>query len=207
MRRDAQVLQIQWDLERLQETLQDMSRAASVRPQDRIQPLRDAALAEDQLRDVMLQLQSMRTAQTANRQLTDLLNLAEQLAVEQQDFQLKLRQTFGSGEADEKVAAQMAQAQAAMEREYLQLQTMLQDSINSLSGSQPDAAKQLRDALGQAQQNDIEQRMRQSEQYLRQGMGAYSVIREAPVTQALIQLRQMLEGIQQRLRLAPGQSQ
>ena len=101
----------------------------------------------------------------------------------------------------------MAQAQSSIQEQYLQLQKQLQDSINSLNTTQPAAAKQLRDALGQAQQNGVEQRMDQSEQLIRQGMGQYSVMREAPITQAMTQLRQILEGIQQTLRLAPGQAQ
>jgi hypothetical protein len=58
-------------------------------------------------------------------------------------------------------------------------------------------AKQLRDAAGHAQQNEIENRMQQSEQMIRQGMGSYAVMREAPVTQGLNQLKDDLKNAQQ----------
>jgi hypothetical protein len=66
-----------------------------------------------------------------------------------------------------------------------------------MTGSQPDVAKQLRDAAGHAQQNEIENRMQQSEQLIRQGMGSYAVMREAPVTQGLNQLKDDLKNAQQ----------
>ena len=85
LRREAQVIQVQRELQRLQETLHDMSREVSPRS-DHSQSVADVEVAQDQLQDVMRQLQSMRIAQIADRQMSDLLNLAERLVGEQQRF-------------------------------------------------------------------------------------------------------------------------
>ncbi len=135
--------------------------------------------------------------QQASGQMGDLANKADRLAGQQQDFEQQMRKDFGSGDADEKTAQQMANQQQAMRENYSQLLKDIQQATRSMTGSQPDVAKQLRDASGRAQQNDLEQRMQQAEQYIRQGMGQYAVLRDAMVTQGLNQLKDDLKKAQQ----------
>jgi hypothetical protein len=141
-------------------------------------------------------VQNMQKQQVGSK-IGDLANKAEKLAGQQQDFEQQMRKNFGVADADEKTAAQMANQRAAMREEYSQIQKDLQQATRAVTGSQPDVAKQLRDAAGRAQQNEIEQRMQLSENYLRQGMGQFAVMREAPVTQGLNQLRDDLKNAQQ----------
>ena len=84
-----------------------------------------------------------------------------------------------------------------MREEYAQLQKDMQQATRAMTSTQPDVAKQLRDAAGHAQQNEIENRMQQSESLIRQGMGSFAVMREAPVTQGLNQLKDDLKNAQQ----------
>jgi hypothetical protein len=63
-------------------------------------------------------------------------------------------------------------------------------------------AKQLRDAAGSAQQNEIANRMQQSEELIRQGMGSYALMRQAPITQGLNTLKDDLKNAQQALTTA-----
>jgi uncharacterized protein involved in exopolysaccharide biosynthesis len=70
----------------------------------------------------------------------------------------------------------------------------MQQAARGMQNTQPDAAKKLRDAIGDLQQNELESRMRWTVDALNKGMGSYAVMREAPVTMALNQLKESLQG-------------
>ena len=61
----------------------------------------------------------------------------------------------------------------------------MQAVSRDMSASQPDVSKQLRDAMGKSQQDEIGNKMDFTEQALRAGMPSYAVMREAPVTRDL----------------------
>ena len=74
-----------------------------------------------------------------------------------------------------------------------QLEHGMQQAARGMQNTQPDAAKKLRDAIGELQQNELESRMRWTVDALNKGIGSYAVMREAPVTQALNQLKESLQ--------------
>ena len=65
-----------------------------------------------------------------------------------------------------------------------------------MQNTQPDTAKKLRDAIGEMQQNELESRMRWTAEALPKGLGSYAVMREAPVTRQLEELRDKLSEAQ-----------
>jgi hypothetical protein len=73
----------------------------------------------------------------------------------------------------------------------------MQNTARSLTGTQPEASKKLRDAIGNLQQEEIKTRMQASADMLRRGMGAYAIMREAPITQGLNQLKDDVRNAQQ----------
>ena len=192
----GQANQLEQAIRQLEQAERDMSNAASGRQQSTAQSAADAQTAAEKMRQANQTLQNM-VKQQAGNQMGDLANKADKLAGQQQDFEQQMRKDFGAGEADQKTADKMANEDAAMREQYAQLLKDMQQATRTMTGSQPDVAKQLRDASGRAQQNEIDQRMQQNEQFIRQGMGQMAVMREAPVTMGLNQLRDDLKNAQQ----------
>jgi beta-lactamase regulating signal transducer with metallopeptidase domain len=190
LRREAEQLQRQME-QQLSQPLAQLQNANRVQ-QDNFQAAAVSAASE--------RLRALLDAREALKQRSLILPLtwkAEQLANAQQEFEQQLRKTFGNGDAEQKAAEQMAGQQAEMIEDYEQLQKAIGDAIGQMNDNQPELAKQLHGALGQAQQNKIEDEMRICEYYLRKGAGPAATLREAPITQAMDQLRDALKNAQQ----------
>ena len=86
----------------------------------------------------------------------------------------------------------MAQEKAREIDDLHQLEHAMQQTARNLQDTQPDAAKKLRDAIGQMQQDELESRMRWTADALNKGLGSYAVMREAPVTKGLNDLKDQL---------------
>lgn len=198
-------LQALAQLQKAERDLSDSGKAVAIQ-QDNFQAAADAQIAageaSDRMRAAMNALEAMRQRLI----LTGLVKEAEQLAEQQQEFDLQLQKDFGKGNGDQKAAEQMAGQQAEMIGEYEQLQKAIQDAISQMSGKQPDVAKQLSDALGQALQNEIDKSMQVSEFYLRKGAVQAAILREAHLTRALNQLIDTLKNARQVPIQAPGPS-
>ena len=91
----------------------------------------------------------MRNQQNGS-QMSDMANKAEQLAGHQQDFEQRMRRNFGQGQENPQVAQQMADEKKQMREQYEQLQKEMQQTSRSLTATQPDTAKKLRDAWARA---------------------------------------------------------
>ncbi len=65
----------------------------------------------------------------------------------------------------------------------------MQQAARDVAGTQPGVSKDLRDAMGKSQQAEVGTRMEWTMEALRRGLGQYAIMREAPVTQALNELR------------------
>ena len=137
----------------------------------------------------------MRNQQNGS-EMADMANKAEQLAGQQQDFEQRLRRNFGQGQDNPQTAQQMADEKKQMHAAYDQLQKEMQQASRNLAGAQPDVSKKLRDAMGKSQQDEVGTRMDLTEQFLRQGMGQYAVMREAPVTRSLNELKDDLKKLE-----------
>jgi len=140
-------------------------------------------------------LQSVRKQQSGS-ELADLANKAEQMAAQQQDFEQRLRRNFGQAQGSQQTAQQMADEKQKQLDAYNQLQKQMQQAARNTAGTQPGVSKDLRDAIGKSQQAEIGTKMEFTEEALRRGLGQYAVMREAPVTQALNDLRDQLKKVE-----------
>jgi hypothetical protein len=188
-------------IKQLAQAEQDMSNAASARQpgqqgqQSGTQAQTEAQRAAEGLKQAGQTLQSMRKQQNGS-ELGDLANKAEQLAGQQQDFEQRLRRNFGQGQSNQPTAQQMADEKQRMLDEYNQLTKQMQQTARDVAGTQPAVSKDLRDALGRSQQEEIGTRMEFTEEALRRGYGQMAVMREAPVTQALNELKEQMKKLE-----------
>ncbi len=132
-------------------------------------------------------------------QMGDVMDQARRLSERQKSFDERLRHNFADGAAGNRSEKQNEQLSAAMGDEKKreiddlhQLEHTLQQAARGMQNTQPEAAKKLRDAIGEMQQNELESRMRWTVDALKKGLGSYAVMREAPVTQELDALKDKL---------------
>ncbi len=190
--------QLQQAIERLEQAARDMrqnggaprSDAEARRAAERLQQARDA-------------LAGLRREQ-AGREVDEAARQAEQIAAAQRDFDTRLRRSVGSptlergrpATGDRQAAERMAEEKQRLGDQVQQLERAMQQAARALQGNQPDAARKLRDALGDMQQKEIGMRMRWAAEMLRRGYGSYAAAREATVTQDLDELRDQLRDVQ-----------
>src|ERR1700682_131852 len=105
----------------------------------------------------------MRQQQTGD-QMQQITQEAERLAQQQESFDQRMKKTFGSGQnADQnkqQISGQMAGEKDKMAEDYAKLEKDMQQAARGLSGTQPDASRKLRDAMGELQQEGIGNRMK-----------------------------------------------
>jgi hypothetical protein len=159
-----------------------------------------AERAADQLNRAQSAISQMRQKQTGT-EMGGVMDQARKLAERQQSFDERLRKNFGGGAAGDRSEEQNKQLSSQMSQEKQreiddlhQLEHGMQQAARGMQNTQPDAARKLRDAIGDLQQNELESRMRWTVDALNKGMGSYAVMREAPVTMALNQLKESLQG-------------
>lgn len=172
---------IEQALERLAQAAREMSRPGG--QQEAAERLRQA-------RELLGGLER----QQAGERIADLAHRGERLAAEQRDFAERLRQRFGSRDARGtwEEAARMADEKQRMASDLEALQRDLEESVRAMAGSQRAAASRLREALGDLQRMELATRMRYNAELIRRGWGAAAIMREAPVTAGLEQVRDQL---------------
>jgi hypothetical protein len=197
--------QLDQALNRLTEATRDMSQAASQQQngqsgqqgqqsQTQAQAQASARKAAENLQQARDMMAGMRQQQ-AGDQMQSIAQSAEQLAAQQHDFEQRMRKNFG-GEANSEdpqakrqISQQMASEKEKMGEDYQRIERDMQSAARSLAGTQPEASRKLRDAVGNLQQEEIKTRMTNTANSLRRGMGNYAIMSEAPVTQGLDQLK------------------
>src|SRR5712692_6981922 len=92
--------------------------------------------------------------------------------------------------------SQMAGEKEQMADQLKQLEKQMGDAARSLAGAQNPVSSKLRDALSEAQQSELELRMRKGAEWIRQGQGMYTWVRESTVTMGLDHLRDQLQQAQ-----------
>ena len=172
-------------LERLAQATRDMSRPGGQQ---------DAA---ERLRQARELLGGLERQQSGDR-LAEMARRSEELAARQRDFAERLRRQFGSRDAPgtREDAVRMADEKQRMAEALESLQRDLEESARALAGSQRAAAARLREALGDLQRMELAMRMRYNAEIIRRGWAAAAVMREAPVTAGLEQLREQLREAQ-----------
>jgi len=82
----------------------------------------------------------------------------------------------------------MAKEKEAMQRDWQTLEQRMRETARSLDSSRKDASTKLREALGEAQQNELGVRLKLGAEWMRKGLAPYIGSREKAVTQILDQL-------------------
>jgi hypothetical protein len=157
-----------------------------------------AQRAAEELNRAESSMSQMRHQQNGS-EMGDVLDQARKLADKQKSFDERLRHNFAGGASgnrsdkqNEQLSAQMSDEKRREIDDLHQLEHTLQQAARGMQNTQPDAAKKLRDAIGEMQQNELESRMRWTMEALNKGLGSYAVMREAPVTRELDDLKDKL---------------
>jgi len=193
--------QLQRAIKDLSDAEQSMSNSASARQpgqqgqQGGNQAQSEAQRAADRLKQSAQSLQAVRKQQNGS-EIGDLANQAAQLAGQQQDFEQRLRRSFGQGQNNQQLSQQMAEEKQKMLDAYNNLQKGMQQAARDVSSTQPGISKELRDAMGRAQEAELGTRMEYTQEALRRNMGQYAVLQEAPVTKELNALRDQLKKLE-----------
>jgi hypothetical protein len=137
--------------------------------------------------------------QNAAQQMEDMAQKANQLAEHQTDYQNRMRQMFAEGAQpgqSQRQNSQMAGEKEQMADQLKQLEKQMGDTAQSLAGAKNPVSTKLREALSEAQQNELELRMRKGAEWIRQGQGMSTWMRESTVTMGLDHLRDQLQQAQ-----------
>jgi hypothetical protein len=194
--------QLQRAIEQLSQAQRDMRQSTSTQSEA------DARRAAERLQQARDLLQSLRQQQAAGS-VDDLARKAQDLARRQQEFNNQMRQTFGvpgqqTGQgASARQAEALARQKEQMASDFQKLESEMGRAARDNAGTNRDLAGKLRNALGAVQQDEINNKMRLTADYLRHGMGGMMVMREATTTQALNNLRDQLQQIQRSMAQGP----
>jgi hypothetical protein len=189
--------QLQRAIEQLRQAQQDMRQSAWTQKEA------DSQRAAERLKEARDLLAGLRQQQAAGS-VDDLARQAEALANHQQESNAKMRHAFGSGQEPEpgatrEQAEQLAREKEQLAGEYQRLEQEMGNTIRDTLATNRQLSSKLRETLGQVQQNEINNRLRLSADFLRRGNGAVATLRDAGTTQALNNLRDQLREIQKAL--------
>ncbi|MBV9082595.1 MAG: hypothetical protein JOZ62_07970 [Acidobacteriaceae bacterium] len=95
---------------------------------------------------------------------------------------------------------QLAAESEKLAHEVEQLERQMQQQAADMAGQQPDASKKLRNALSDAEQQELALRMQKNADWLRQGYGEQTWPMEDSISAGLQQLSRQLQDAQQGLR-------
>ena len=114
----------------------------------------------------------------------------------------KMRKAFGTpgqqqGQgANRQQTEELAREKEQIANDYQRLESAMGSAARDMQGSNPHVSSKLREALGQVQQNELNNRLRWAADHLRRGDGAVATMRDAVTTQALNTLRDQMHEIQ-----------
>ncbi len=191
----------------------------------------DQQRAADQLNQASAQLGNS-AKQQAGDQVAQMTRQAGELAQQQREFANRLRKQIGSRNLDamgsqelpyrrrpwwfggaqgEEPAPKPTAEEQRLAREKLgmaqslkNLENQMQQSAQALNDSKPGAAKQLRQALSDAQGDELEMRMRKHAEWIEKGRAASVWMSENLVTNGIDRLHEQLQSAQQAMN-QPGQ--
>jgi hypothetical protein len=189
---------LQQALDRLARATEDMRQAENQQGGNSDQSNAGQQRASQRLQEAHDILNGMQR-QNASQQLDDMAQKAGQLAQHQSDFQNRLRQSFAGGNQpgeSQQQAARMATEKEQMADQLKRLEQQMGETARSLAGAQNPVSSKLRDALSEAEQNEIEMRMRRAAEWIRQGQGMQTWVRESSVTMGLNRLHDQLQQAQ-----------
>ncbi|MBI5280387.1 MAG: hypothetical protein HY858_01805 [Candidatus Solibacter usitatus] len=193
--------------QQLERALEDMRRAQSQSTQGASENARRAA---ERIEEAGRDLRGMRRQQSGER-LDEIARRAAELADKQKRFEQQLNQAYPPNSQPRAAGAQaeaMAKEKEAMQRDWQTLEQRMRETARSLESSRKGAASKLREALGEAQQNELGVRLKLGAEWMRRGLAPYIGSREKAVTQILDQLnRQANQAREMAGQGDPGQQQ
>jgi hypothetical protein len=187
--------QLQRAIEQLRQAQQDMRQSTST------QSDADSRRAAERLKEARDLLAGMRQQQAAGS-VDELARRAEELASRQQQSNARMRRAFGSPGQQQgqgvtpQQTEELAREKEQLANDYQRLESDMGSTARDTRASDRQLSGKLREALGQVQQNEVNNRLRLSADYLRTGKGAAATMRDATTTQALNNLRDQLREIQ-----------
>jgi hypothetical protein len=190
--------QLQRAIEQLRQAQQDMRQSGSSQSEAGSQR------AAERLKDARDLLAGLRQQQAAGS-VDDLARQAEDIANRQQESNAKMRRAFGGpGQPQAQAgtpqqAEELAHEKDRLADDYQRLEAGMGKAARDMQAGNRQLSGKLRDALGQAQQNELNNRLRLSADFLRRGNGAVAAMRDAVTTQALNNLRDQLHEMQKSL--------
>ena len=192
---------VQQALNQLRQANDDMRRANSQGAQGQA----DARRAAERLREAMNQLGGTQRQKNSGR-LDSLAQEAERIAGEQRKQDDRIRDLAGqaAGGQGNSESAYSAVQSLADDRQKLaddlaRLESQMRDAVRDLAGGNHDAASQLRDALRQADQSNLDSRVQRSADMLRRGANPDRNGSEQQIAGDLQQLDQQTRAAQQAL--------
>jgi hypothetical protein len=189
---------VQQALDELRRATQDMQRASS-------QGGAEARRAAERINSARRMLEGAAQQQSAG-QMDEMSRQAEQLAERQKEFEDRLRQTFSKTlGTDERTSKSLADQQDRMRADLERLEQQMRDAARNMAGTEPAASAKVRDALGDVEQKEARLRMQYNGNMIRRGLGAYTVMRQAPVTRALEELRDQMRDARDAVGREPSQ--
>ena len=198
----------------LEQALHDVEQAEEAMRQG-VSGNQDAARQAAQRLNAAGQTLEQAQKQRAQAQMSDMANQAKQLAEAHRDFSKQLLDTFGKGQqrqdprlgpspsSSSAGARRLADEEQRLADQMGQLQRKLESAAQSMADSQPAAAQKLRQALGDAEQNELEQRMRMNSDWIRRGEGQYTWMRESMTGMGLDKLNDQIQEAQKALKAEP----
>ena len=187
--------QLQRAIEQLRQAQQDMRQSTSTQSEA------DSRRAAERLKEARDLLAGLRQQQAAGS-VDDLARQAEAIASRQQESNAKMRRAFGApGQqqaqgATREQAEELAREKERLANDYQRLEADMGTAARNTTATNRPLSSKLRETLGQVQQNEINNRLRLSADYLRTGKGTAAAMRDAVTTQALNNLRDQLREIQ-----------
>ena len=187
--------QLQRAIEQLRQAQQDMRQSTSTQSEA------DSRRAAERLKEARDLLAGLRQQQAAGS-VDDLARQAEAIASRQQESNAKMRRAFGApGQqqaqgATREQAEELAREKEQLANDYQRLEADMGTAARNTTATNRPLSSKLRETLGQVQQNEINNRLRLSADYLRTGKGTAAAMRDAVTTQALNNLRDQLREIQ-----------
>jgi len=190
----------------LERAMEDMRRAQGTQGSQAQDSARRAA---ERIGQALNELSQLRQREAGDRMET-LSRQTSELAERQRRYEEQLRKLFPQADGSRPQSQQpgqpagsaadadrLAREKEAMLRDYQRLEQQMRETARALDGAGRGAASRLRQALGEAQQDELALRLRLGAEWMRRGLGPYLGPRERVVTEALDRLNRQVEEARQ----------
>jgi hypothetical protein len=184
-------------LDRLRQAQEDMARAASQgQPNDAA-----ARRAAERLQEASNLLSGLQQRE-AGQQMDAMAREADRLQKEEQDQEARMRQMFAHGNTENGLSQSEEQSKLSDDRQQTadalgRLEKEMQEAARGLGGSQPNSAGKLRDALGGMEQDDLQNRLRKSADWIRRGIDPTQNGKDSSIPNGMQRLDDALHQAQQ----------